>query len=126
MKIKGWHLIILAIIVFFLDFLTLGNRQVVDNQITNQIAVIIALLCVLVFLFGVIKTLCDFFSKNRGTKKSNREREEEQGLKYTSEENIKKTKEKKKWQPVNIILGLLMIGFIIYFNRSSKGLEGLM
>ena len=51
MKIKGWHLIVLAIIVFLLDFSTLGNRQVVDNQITNQIVVIIALLCVLVFLF---------------------------------------------------------------------------
>lgn len=101
-----------------MDFFTLGNRQVVDNQITNQIAVFIALLCVLVFLFGVIKTLYDFFSKNKEAKKINREREEEQGLKYMSEENIKKTKEKKKWQPVNIILGLLMIGFIVYFNGS--------
>jgi len=35
MKIKGWHLIVLAIIIFFLDLFTLGNRQVVDNQITN-------------------------------------------------------------------------------------------
>jgi hypothetical protein len=104
----------LAIIVFFLDLFTLGNRQVVDNQITNQIAFAIAVLSVLLFLIGVVKTLHDLLSKNKAAKKIIRE-EEEQGLKYMSEENIKKTKEKKKWQPVNIILGLLMIGFIVYF-----------
>lgn len=32
-----------------------------------------------------------------------------------TEKNIKKTIEKKRWQPVNIILGLLIIGFIFYF-----------
>ena len=123
MKSKGWHLIGLAVIVFFLNFLTLGNREVIDNQITNQIAFVLPLLCVLVFLFGVIKTLYAFFSKNKEAKKINREREEEQGLKHVSAENIKKPKEKKKWQPVNIMMGLLMIGFIVYFNRSSKGPE---
>jgi hypothetical protein len=106
MKIKGWHLIVLAIIGFFLDFFTLGNRQVINNPITNKIAFIIGLLCVLVFLFGIIKTLRDFLSRN----KENKEKE---------------TKEKKKWQPVNIMMGLLMIGFIIYFNRSSNGLESI-
>ena len=86
MKIKSWHLIVLAIIVFFLDLFTLGNRQVVDNQITNQIAVVIALLCILVFLFGVIKTLHDFFLKNKEAKKINREQEEEQGIRATGVE----------------------------------------
>jgi len=93
MKIKGWHLIVLAIIVFFLDFFTLGNRQVVDNQITSQIALVIAVLCVLLFLFGVVKTLHDLLSKNKAANKIIRE-EEEQGLKYMPEEKIKKTKEK--------------------------------
>jgi len=124
MKIKGWHLVVLAIIVFILDFFTLGNRQVIDNQITNQIAIVIALFCVLVFLFGIIKTLYDLFAKNKKAKKINREREE-QGLKYISEGNIKKAKEKKKWQPVNIILGLLMIGLIVYFNGPQNGLQSI-
>jgi hypothetical protein len=86
MKIKGWHLIVLAIIVFFLDFFTLGNRQVVDNKITNQIAVVIALLCILVFLFGLIKTLHDFFSKNKEADKIKREQGGEQGIRATGVE----------------------------------------
>jgi hypothetical protein len=124
MKIKGWHLIVLAIIVFFLDFFTLGNRQVVDNQITNQIAVVIAVLSVLLFLFGVVKTLHDLLSNNKAEKKNISEGEE-QGLKYMPEEKIKKTKEKKKWQPVNIILGLLMIACIFYFNGPQNGLQSI-
>lgn len=114
MKIKSWHLIVSAIIVFLLDFFTLGNRQVINNPITNKIAFVIGLICVLVFLFGIIKTLYDLFTKNKEAKKIIRE-EEEQGLKHMSEENIKKTKEKKKWQPVNIMMGLLMIGFYYLF-----------
>lgn len=124
MKIKGWHLIVLAIIIFFLDFFTLGNRQVVDNQITNQIAIVLAVLSVLLFLIGVVKTLHDLLLKNKGAKKIIRE-EEEQGLKYMPEEKIKKTKEKKKWQPVNIILGLLMIACIVYFNGPYNGLQSI-
>jgi hypothetical protein len=80
MKIKSWQLIVLAIIIFLLDFLTLGNRQVIDNPITNTIAFIIALLCFLVFLFGIIKALRDLFSKNKEVEKTKREQEEEQGI----------------------------------------------
>ena len=83
MKIKSWHLIILAIIVFFLDFFTLGNRQVIDKPTTNKIAFVIALLCVLVFLFGIIKTLHDSISKNKEINKIKWEQEEEQGLRAT-------------------------------------------
>ncbi|MCE5195882.1 MAG: hypothetical protein LLG09_01955 [Negativicutes bacterium] len=121
MKIKGWHLIVLAIIVLFIDFFTLGNLQVIDNQALNPIASLIAVLSGLLFLVGIIKTLHDLLSKNKAAKKIAGE-QEEQGLKYTPEENIKKTKEKKKWQPVNIVLGLLMIGFVVYFNGPPKGL----
>jgi len=32
-------------------------------------------------------------------------------------ENLKKIKAKKSWQPINIILGLLLIGSIFYFSR---------
>ena len=80
MKIKSWQLVVLAIIVFLLDFFTLGNRQVIDNPITNQIAFVIGLLSVLVFLFGIIKTLRDLFSKNREAGKIKRKQEEEQGI----------------------------------------------
>jgi hypothetical protein len=80
LKIKSWQLIVLAIIVFILDFFTLGNRRVIDNLITNQIAFVIGLLCVLVFLFGVIKTLRDLFIKNREVGKTKRKQEEEQGI----------------------------------------------
>jgi len=66
-----------------LDFFTLGNRQVIDNQITNPIAFVIGLLCVLVFLFGIIKTLHDFFSKNKEINKIKWGQEEEQGIRAT-------------------------------------------
>ena len=49
MKIKIWHLMVSVIIVFLLDFFTLGNHQVIDNQITNKIAFAIGLLCVFVW-----------------------------------------------------------------------------
>ena len=86
MKIKGWHLIVLAITIFFLDFFTLGNRSVIDNPITNQIANVIGILCVLVFIFGVIKALLDFSSKIKVTKTINRKQEEEQGIRATGVE----------------------------------------
>ncbi len=87
MKIKNWHLIILATIVFFLDFFTLGNRNVVaNNHITNSIAFIIGLICILIFLFGVVKTLHDFFQKNKETNTIKREKEEEQGIGATGVE----------------------------------------
>lgn len=41
-------------------------------------------------------------------------------MKRMSEENITVTKEEKKWQPVNIILGLLIAGFIFYFCWSKS------
>ena len=83
MKIKGWQLIVSALIVFFLDFFTLGNRQVIDNPITNKIAFIIGLLCVFTFLFGIIKTLHDFISKNKEINKIKWEHEEELGIRAT-------------------------------------------
>ena len=86
MRIKGWHLIGLAAVVFLLDFFTLGNRNVIDNQIADIIAFIIGLICVLVFLFGIIKTLCALFSKNTGTEKVKREQEHEQGNRATGVE----------------------------------------
>jgi len=86
MKIKSRHLIILSIIVFLLDFFTLGNRQVINNPITNKIAFVIGLLCLLVFIFGIIKTLHDFISKNKEINKIKWEQEEEQGIRATGVE----------------------------------------
>jgi hypothetical protein len=83
MKIKNWHLILLSIIIFFLDFLTLGNRQFINNPTTNKIAFVIALLCVSAFLLGIIRALRDFFSKNREIDKFKKEQEEEQGIRAT-------------------------------------------
>jgi hypothetical protein len=85
-KIKSWHLIVVAIIVFLLDFFTLGNRQVIDNPITNQIAGVVALVCVLLFVFGIIKGLHDLLQKNREAGKVKREQEEEQGIRATGVE----------------------------------------
>jgi len=99
MKIRGWYLIISAIIIFLLNLLTLGNLQVINNRITNKIAFVVALLCIIIFLFGIMKTLHDFFSKTK------------------AEETIQ-IKEKKEWQLVNIVLGLLIIGFVFYFSKS--------
>ena len=86
MKIRSWHVVVLAIIVFVLDFLTLGNRQVIDNPISNPIAAVIGLLCVLVAIFGAMKTLHDFLSRNREANKNSREQEEEQGIRATGVE----------------------------------------
>ena len=86
LKIKSWQLIVLAIVVFVLDFFTLGNRQVIDNPITNIIAFIIGLICVFTLLFGIIKTIHDFISKNKEINKIKWEQEEEQGIRATGVE----------------------------------------
>jgi len=83
MKIKGWHLIVLAVFIFLLDFFTLGNRQVIDNQVTNTIAFVIGLLCVFTFLFGIIKTVHDIFSQRKVVDKIKIEQEEKQGSRAT-------------------------------------------
>lgn len=83
MKIKGWYLIVLAVFIFLLDFFTLGNRQVIDNQVTNKIAFVIGLLCVFTFLFGIIKTIHDVFSQNKVVDKIKIEQEEKQGIRAT-------------------------------------------
>lgn len=86
MKIKGWHLVVLATLVFLLDFFTLGNRQVINNPITNVIAFIIGLLCFFTFLFGIIKILHDYISKNKEINLTKLEQEEEQGIRATGTE----------------------------------------
>ena len=79
MKIKNRDLIVLPIVVFILDFFTLGNRQVIDNPITNIVAFVIGLLCFLVLIFGIIKIFYNFFSRNREAEKIKRQQEEKQG-----------------------------------------------
>ncbi|MBU0535121.1 MAG: hypothetical protein ABIJ82_03020 [Patescibacteria group bacterium] len=86
MKIKDWHLIGLSVFIFFLDLLTLGNRQVIDNQVTNKIAFVIALLCVFTFLFGIIKTVRNIFSHRKVVDKIKIEQEEKQGSRATGVE----------------------------------------
>ena len=63
MKIKGWHWVVLAIIVFFLDLFTLGNHQVIDNQIINQIAFVIAVLYFGFFVWDYKNSTRFFFKK---------------------------------------------------------------
>ncbi len=121
MKIKSWHLIVLAIIVFFLDFFTLGNRQVIDNQITNQIAFVIALLCILVFLFGIIKTLHDFFSKNKEVEKIKREQEEERGIRATRVEIGF-----RRMLAILLILSVVPLGVLLPFFGLILGLPNLL
>jgi hypothetical protein len=83
MKIKGWQLIVLAIIVFILDFFTLGNRQVINNPVTNIIAFIIGLLCFFTFIFGIVKTIRDFVLRNKEVNKTRWEEEEALGVRAT-------------------------------------------
>ncbi len=40
-----------------LDFLTLGNRHLIDNPLTNKIAGIVALISVLILFIGVIVSI---------------------------------------------------------------------
>ena len=40
-----------------LDFLTLGNRNLIDNPLINKIAGIVALICVLILFIGVIVSI---------------------------------------------------------------------
>ena len=86
MKLRPAYLLIGPVAVFFLDFLTLGNRNVINNPITNKIAFAIGLLCVFAFLYGIIKTLHDFISKNKEINKIKWEQEEEKGIRATAVE----------------------------------------
>lgn len=89
MKIKNWQLMVLAIVIFLLDFLTLGNLQVINNPITSKIAPVIALICLLAFLFGAVRATCDFFVNRRGHREEERlmrKQEEERGVRATGVE----------------------------------------
>jgi len=86
MKLRPAYLLIGSIAVFFLDFLTLGNRNLINNPITNKIAFVISLLCVFAFLYGIIKALRDFISKNKEINKIKLEQEEEKGIRATAVE----------------------------------------
>jgi len=86
MKLRPVYLLIGSAIVFLLDFLTLGNRNVINNPITNKIAFVIGLLCVFTFLYGIVKALCDFISKNKEINKIKWEQEEEKGIRATAVE----------------------------------------
>ena len=50
-------MIIFAAAIFLLDFLTLGNRNLIDNPLINKIAGIVALICVLILFIGVIVSI---------------------------------------------------------------------
>ena len=123
MKIKSWYLIVLGIIVFLLDFFTLGNRQVIDNPITNKIAFIIGLLCVFVFLYGIIKTLHDFFSKkkNKEAEKIEREQEEKQGIRATGVEIGL-----RKLLAILLIISVLPLGVLLPVFGLILGLPNLL
>lgn len=124
MRNRGWLLIVIAVIILIVDVFTLGNRQVIDNPMTNQLALAIALICILLFFIGVFKTIYDFFSRRKKANKFSR-LDVLQSSNYIASEPTKKIKPKKKWQPINIILGLLMIGFVIYFNEPTNGLASI-
>lgn len=83
MKIKGWQLIIFAVAIFLLDFLTLGNRNLIDNPLTNKIAGIVALICVLILFIGVIVSMNNFIKKDRTQENIAKKQEEEQGIRPT-------------------------------------------
>ena len=72
MKIKGWQLIIFAVAIFLLDFLTLGNRNLIDNTLTNKIMGIVALICVLILFIGVIVSINNFIKKDRTQENSHK------------------------------------------------------
>lgn len=51
---------LLAFVILIIDFLTLGNINLFQSPIVGKIAFGIAVLCVLMFLFGIIKTINNF------------------------------------------------------------------
>lgn len=57
---RGYHLMLLAVFIFILDFFTLGNRVFINNMGIQQAAFLVLLACIIIFIIGLIKTIREF------------------------------------------------------------------
>lgn len=105
-------ILIISLIVFVVDFFTLINQSVSVSEFWRDIGKYIANGSLIVFILSVfylfISWLINIFKKRKELKSGQPE--------ISNKESLEKPKEKKEWQPVNIVLGLLIIGCAFYFS----------
>ena len=63
MKIHSWHFITSSIVLFLLDFLILANKTIFPSQDLGGVQKVIAIICALVFIVGIVWAIFEPFSK---------------------------------------------------------------
>lgn len=106
MKVRVWHLIIIATGIFSLYLFIFGNKDLIDDPITSRTAQIAVAAFVLLFLISFIKTMYDFFPRRRSFKRFS-SLDVLQLTSYISIDRKNKKKPSKK--------RLLLLGFVFVF-----------
>jgi hypothetical protein len=104
MKVRVWHLIMIATGIFSLYLFIFGNQEFIDNPITNKTTQVAVVAFVLLFLISFIKTMYDFFPRRRSFKRFS-SLDVLQLTSYISIENKRKPKQAKK--------RYLLLGFVL-------------
>ena len=107
-KLAAWQLILGGLFVGLLDFMTVGNRQVVQGGVYDAIALPILAIAVLSVILGILKLIYGVAGRivNPAAEKSQPSPQKKAFQEYES--GI-------KFQPVNVVLGLTLIGLVLYF-----------
>ena len=107
-------LLVVSLIAFIVNFFTLINQSNPVGPFWRKAGAFIGFGSLIVVVFCVFYLLISWLVrlfKKRGELKNSKP--ESQPKTETKSEKIK---EKKRWQPVNIILGLIIIGCVLYFT----------
>lgn len=110
----------ISIVVFLIDFFVLINQSIPIGSFWRKAGQFIGLICLIVFVLCVIYLFISWFINIFKKTKELKTNKPESQPKTDTAANSEKIKEKKKWQPVNIILGLLIMGCTFYFAWSSS------
>lgn len=111
MKVRVWHLIIIATGIFALYLFIFGNKDLIDDPITSRTAQIAVAAFVLLFLISFIKTMYDFFPRRRSFKRFS----SLDVLQLTSYISIERKNKKKPSKKRFLLLGFVFV-FIIWLG----------
>jgi hypothetical protein len=118
MKVRVWHLIMIATGIFSLYLFIFGNQEFIDNPITNKTTQVAVVAFVLLFLISFIKTMYDFFPRRRSFKRFS-SLDVLQLTSYISIENKRKPKQaKKRYLLLGFVL-VLIIGSALLWENSQ-------
>ncbi len=112
MHFLGWRLLLISIILFVIDFLTLGNVNFTTNPILERIGQIIGIILVLSFVINLIVIIVNFIRKVR---------------KHAQEEWEKKSPAERRAIRIKRLIGyLLLLWLFVIFPTIALGPMGIL